>query len=237
MFHTNAGELHQLFSTFNRVWGAGGAASLSLKTVDGKVSAVLDVQLGPPADLRPGAPEVKSHAAGGVHQQRGQQQRRRHRGPGRQARDAARRNAWIKRRQETQPPLPALHPPPPPPPPPPLPAAPPRRLVTVVRDKTSRIGFSQLDGGASPTSSPSSPTSPTPVPYNRPLMRRTPMRCTTCFSSWKDILSGCGNWTNGRFIMHQWQHEHHLHCDRDHLNWAEVDLCNWDKLRFKNKAS
>ena len=81
MFHTNAGELHQLFSTFNRVWGAGGAASLSLKTVDGKVSAVLDVQLGPPADLRPGAPEVKSHAAGGVHQQRGQQQRRRHRGP------------------------------------------------------------------------------------------------------------------------------------------------------------
>ena len=63
------------------------------------------------------------------------------------------------------------------------------------------------------------------------------MRCTTCFSSWKDILSGGGDWTDGRFIMHQWQHEHHLHCDRDHLNWAEVDLCNWNKLQFKNKAS
>ena len=49
MLHSNAGELHQLFSTFNRVWGAGGDASLSLKTVDGKVSAMLEIQLGPPA--------------------------------------------------------------------------------------------------------------------------------------------------------------------------------------------
>ena len=32
MLHSNAGELHQLFSTFNRVWGN---ANLSLKTVDG----------------------------------------------------------------------------------------------------------------------------------------------------------------------------------------------------------
>ena len=32
MFNNNAGELHQLFSTFNRVWGAGGAASLSWAT-------------------------------------------------------------------------------------------------------------------------------------------------------------------------------------------------------------
>ena len=24
MFHSNSGEVHQLFSTFNRVWGAGG---------------------------------------------------------------------------------------------------------------------------------------------------------------------------------------------------------------------
>ena len=48
MLHSNLGELHQLYSTFNRVYGAGGYASLSLKTVDGKVSAVLEVQLGPP---------------------------------------------------------------------------------------------------------------------------------------------------------------------------------------------
>ena len=47
MLHSNIGEVHQLLSTFNRVWGAGGEASLSLKTVDGKVSAVLEVQLGP----------------------------------------------------------------------------------------------------------------------------------------------------------------------------------------------
>ena len=115
MLHTNVGELHQLISTFNRVWGAGGAASLSLKTVDGKVNAVLEVQLGPPGDLRPGAPEVTPKAAGSVYQQQGQQHRRRHRGPGRQARDAARRDAWRARRLESQPFLPAPQPPPPPP--------------------------------------------------------------------------------------------------------------------------
>ena len=58
MFHSNIGEVHQLLSTFNRAWGAGGEASLSLKTVDGKVSAVLEVQLGPPTFPRPGAPEA-----------------------------------------------------------------------------------------------------------------------------------------------------------------------------------
>ena len=145
MLHSNAGELHQLFSTFNRVWGAGGDASLSLKTVDGKVSAVLEIQLGPPADLRPGAPEAQQQADGGVNQQLGQQHRRHRRGPGRQARDAARREAWRKRRQEAQLPLPTTLQPPPPPPPPP-PAAPPRRLVTIVKEKNSRSTFSQLDG-------------------------------------------------------------------------------------------
>ena len=113
MLHSNAGELYQLFSTFNRVWGAGGAASLSLKTVDGKVSALLEVQLSPPADLRPGAPEAHQQAAGGVDQQLGKQHRRRQRGPGRQARDAARQEAWRKRRLESQParqlpPIPAV---------------------------------------------------------------------------------------------------------------------------------
>ena len=160
MLHSNAGELHQLFSTFNRVWGAGGDASLSLKTVDGKVSAMLEIQLGPPADLRPGAPEAQQQAAGDVNQQLGQQQRRRRRGPGRQARDAARRDAWRKRRQESQLPLPVLQPLPPPPPPPP-PAAPPRRLVTIVKEKTSRSTFSQLDGEEEePMTTPGVPPSP-----------------------------------------------------------------------------
>ena len=157
MLHSNAGELHQLFSTFNRVWGAGGDASLSLKTVDGKVSAMLEIQLGPPADLRPGAPEAQQQAAGDVNQQLGQQQRRRRRGPGRQARDAARRDTWRKRRQEAQLPLPVLQPPPPPPP-----AAPPRRLVTIVKEKTSRSTFSQLDGEEEePVTTPGGPPSPT----------------------------------------------------------------------------
>ena len=66
MLHSNIGEVHQLLSTINRVWGAGGEASLYLKTVDGKVSAVLEVQLGPPASPRPGAPEATQEAAGGV---------------------------------------------------------------------------------------------------------------------------------------------------------------------------
>ena len=145
MLHSNAGELHQLFSTFNRVWGAGGDASLSLKTVDGKVSAVLEVQLGPPAALRPGVPEAPQQASGSWNQQPGQHCRRRRRGPGRQARDATRRKAWKKRRQEAQS---SLTPPPPPPPPPQSPAVPPRRLVTVVRDRINRSSFSQLDGEA-----------------------------------------------------------------------------------------
>ena len=100
-------------STFNRVWGAGGEASLSLKTVDGKVSAVLEVQLGPPTSLRPGAPEACQQVARSLPQQLGQhRRRRRHRGPGRQARDAARQDAWKKRhlesQQHRQPPPPAV---------------------------------------------------------------------------------------------------------------------------------
>ena len=113
MLHSNAGELHQLFATFTRVWGEGGGASLSLETVDGKVSAVLKLQLGPPSAPRPGAPEALHQAAGCPDQQPGKQRRRRHRGPGRQKRDAARREAWKRRRQEAQPSPPELEPPPP----------------------------------------------------------------------------------------------------------------------------
>ena len=75
MLHSNAGELHQLYATFNRVWGEGGGASLSLETVDGKVSAVLKIQLGPPADPRPGAPEAHQ-AAGSQNLQPGQAESR-----------------------------------------------------------------------------------------------------------------------------------------------------------------
>ena len=125
MIHSNTGELNQLFSTFNRVWGA----SLNLKTVDGKVTALvgalLELQLGHPEDPRPGAkPEAEPVAAYQPHA-------RRHRGPGRQARDNARRDAWRARRQETLP-SPQATPPPPPPPPPPI--EPLRRLITVVRN-------------------------------------------------------------------------------------------------------
>ena len=64
MIHSNTGELNQLFSTFNRVWGA----SLNLKTVDGKVSAQLEIQLGLSKDPRPGAPEEGPEVAGSERQ-------------------------------------------------------------------------------------------------------------------------------------------------------------------------
>ena len=161
MLHSNAGELHQLFSTFNRVWGAGGDASLSLKTVDGKVSAVLEVQLGPPTDLRPGAPVAQQQPAGRESQQLGEQHRRRQRGPGRQARDAARREAWRKRRQEAQLSLPVFQPPPPPTPPPPPPPPPPVDPPTIVREKTS--ASAPVSGGALPLD-PVEATPPLPAP-------------------------------------------------------------------------
>ena len=68
MIHTNAGELLQLFSTFNRVWETGGTASLNLKTMDGKVSAQLEIQLGLSKDPRPGAPEEGPEVAGSERQ-------------------------------------------------------------------------------------------------------------------------------------------------------------------------
>ena len=83
----------------------GWSLQLTSNQVGGKVSAVLEVQLGLPADLRPG--------------------------------DAARREAWRKRRQEAQSFLPVFQPPPPPTPPPPPPPPPPVDPPTVVREKTS----------------------------------------------------------------------------------------------------
>ena len=53
MAHTNYGELRQLFKTFTRVWEAGGQTSLHLHTLDGQARAMLDIQLGPPANPGP----------------------------------------------------------------------------------------------------------------------------------------------------------------------------------------
>ena len=104
MDHTSYGELRQLFETFTRVWGSGGQASLHLHTQDGKSRALLDIQLGPPAAPRPGAPDVREEGpgptAGPQHRPQPQQQRPRRRGPSSRARDAARRQAWLLKKQQ-----------------------------------------------------------------------------------------------------------------------------------------
>ena len=67
MAHTNYGELRQLFETFTRVWEAGGQTSLHFHTQDGKARAMLEIQLGPPAAHRPGAPDVRGERPGPSH--------------------------------------------------------------------------------------------------------------------------------------------------------------------------
>ena len=69
MLLSNSVHHQQLVSTFDRVVGAGGDASLAYKTVGGKVSAVLEVQLGPPSTTHPAAPEAPHQAAGSEKQQ------------------------------------------------------------------------------------------------------------------------------------------------------------------------
>ena len=89
MLLSNSVHHQQLVSTFDRVVGAGGDASLTYKTVGGKVSAVLEVQLGPPSTTHPAAPEAPHQAAGSQkrHQSKdilplGAQSRRQVLGPG-----------------------------------------------------------------------------------------------------------------------------------------------------------
>ena len=183
MLHSDAGELHQLYATFTLVWREGRGASLFLETVDGKVSAVLKVQLSPPSAPRPGAPEAHHQAAGCINHQPGQQRRRHHRGP----EEAARRGTWKKHKQARNP---ELQPTPPP-------AAPSRRLVTVVREKTrSRSSFCQLDGKAgdklmvdtATSSPPSFPPTPTSLasPYScSPSTSSAPGPCPTPTSAAK----------------------------------------------------
>ena len=106
MAHTNYGEVRQLFETFTRVWQAGGKTTLHLHTQDGQARATLDIQLGPPADPRPGAPEVRSEGPGPSHgpQHHLQQHQRRprQRGPAARARDQLRRAAWLQQHEEKQ---------------------------------------------------------------------------------------------------------------------------------------
>ena len=106
MAHTNYGELRQLFETFTRVWEAGGQTSLHLHTLDGQARATLDIQLGPPANPRPGAPDVPAGGPGPDNcpkqHQEPDHQRPRRRGPSSQACDAARREAWLQKKEERQ---------------------------------------------------------------------------------------------------------------------------------------
>ena len=153
--------------------------------MDGKVSALLEVQLGPPSAPRPGAPEAYQ-AAGSQYQQPDQQRRRRHRGPGRQARDAARRDAWIKRRLENQ--SSSRVPPPLPPPPPPASAS--RLIKFVGRRAGSRSTFCQLDGECGSVESESGdislptspPSSPTPTSTSLPPPSASPPPAVEVFS-------------------------------------------------------
>ena len=106
MAHTNYGELRQLFETFTRVWEAGGNTSLHLHTLDGHARATLDIQLGPPADPRPGAPDVRGEgpgpSRGPQHHLQPRQRRPRRHGPAARARDEVRREAWLQEKENVQ---------------------------------------------------------------------------------------------------------------------------------------
>ena len=58
MQHTNQAELNQLYGTFCRVWAAGGQATFSTTSLEGIVTAKLEVKLGQPTHARPGAPLI-----------------------------------------------------------------------------------------------------------------------------------------------------------------------------------
>ena len=110
MDHTNYGEARQLFETFTRVWEAGGKTSLHLHTEQGQVRATLDIQLGPPADHHPGAPEVQRQGPGPSHgpqhHPQPHQRRPRRREPASRARDEVRREAWLQQRGRKEQPAP-----------------------------------------------------------------------------------------------------------------------------------
>ena len=86
-------------------------ASTSTSTLDGKARATLDIQLGSPANPRPGAPEVPGDRPGPnhgpKHHQKPNHQRPQRRGPSSRACDAARREGWLQKKEERQKEVPA----------------------------------------------------------------------------------------------------------------------------------
>ena len=99
VLYSNLGEVQLLVDTFYRVWEAGGQASLSTSTRDGKVFAKLDIELGSPSasgielpSSQPSSPpKVRSQAtAGHPAAASSRRRRRRHRGPAAKARARAR---------------------------------------------------------------------------------------------------------------------------------------------------
>ena len=104
MAHTNYGEVRQLFETFTRVCEVRGKTTLHLHTQDGQARASLDIQLGSPADPRPGAPEVRKDGPGPSH---GPQHCKTHtnprrRGPAARVCDEMRRAAWLQQQKHKQ---------------------------------------------------------------------------------------------------------------------------------------
>ena len=95
MLHTNRGELNQLYDTFCRVWAAGGQATLTTTSLEGKVTAKLEIELGQPTGARPGAPPRHMSSAS-QHQAPASGAARRpcHRGPAAKAKSRARAAAY-----------------------------------------------------------------------------------------------------------------------------------------------
>ena len=93
MLHTNCGELNQLYNTFCRVWAAGGQATLTTSSLDGKLTAKLEIELGQATGARPGAPHQHEVPVSGARLQpppTGAPRRPRHRGPAAKAKSRAR---------------------------------------------------------------------------------------------------------------------------------------------------
>ena len=95
MLHTYRGELNQLYDTFCRVWAAGGQATLTTTSSEGKVTAKLELELGQPTGARPGAPPRHLRTAS-QHQAPASGAARRpcHRGPAAKAKSRARAAAF-----------------------------------------------------------------------------------------------------------------------------------------------
>ena len=91
--------MNQLYGTFCRVWAAGGQATFSTTSLEGIVTAKLEVKLGQPTRARPGAPPPHLRTAEAFAAQHqapasGAARRPRHRGPSAKAKSRARAAAY-----------------------------------------------------------------------------------------------------------------------------------------------